>query len=121
MHYRIAKENAEYGQVCRINLNGFIQVLTPVSSLLETQDLKSIFKSHQCSRNQISCVKNTEKSYNAATQTAKPRQVRTAQNSHRRKVSNAVPVIWSGAVRESEVLPWPRNVQFVTATANPVY
>jgi hypothetical protein len=41
-------------------------------------------------RHQIACFNVTEKSYNLATRRAEPKRVKTAQNSHSSKASNAV-------------------------------
>jgi hypothetical protein len=48
------------------------------------------FKSYCSSCHEIACFKVTEKSYNVATWTAERRRVKNAQNSQRRKASNAV-------------------------------
>jgi hypothetical protein len=71
-----------------------------------------------CSRrHKIGSFKVTTKSYSVATQTAEPRRVKTAQNSHRSKVRNAVVVTYSRAVKRErgEFLPWPEACDFVTA------
>jgi hypothetical protein len=49
---------------------------------------------HYSNSDKTACFKVTAKSYNVSTRTAEPRRVNTAQNLHRSKSSNAVPLTY---------------------------